>query len=167
MITTDEEKRVGQESSESNNRRELQHAVAARGDPTSDISAATRFLRVLVIDDYHDAADCLALMVGMWGNTVKTAYDALTGLEIASTYDPDIVMLDIGMPGMDGCEMARELRRRTNQCYIVAITGYGDDKHRDDCRAAGIDLLLVKPVKAVILKSLLALEGDYVAWKPR
>jgi CheY-like chemotaxis protein len=163
MIMTDEEQTVDAEGSEASNRRELQHAVAARGDPNSDTPAATRILRVLIIDDYSDAADTLALVVGLWGHTVKTAYNALAGLEMAATYNPDIVLLDIGMPGMDGCEMACELRRRTNQSYIVAITGYSDERHRDDCRAAGIDLLLVKPVNPVILKSLLTLESDYVA----
>jgi CheY-like chemotaxis protein len=132
-----------------------------------DRRVSTRVLRVLVIDDYCDAADALSLMVRLWGHTVKTAYDARTGLETAATYDLDIVLLDIGMPGMDGCEMAQELRRRTNRCYIVAITGYGDKKHRDDCRAAGFDLLLVKPVSPVILESLITLEGDYVTRKPR
>jgi len=63
--------------------------------------------------------------------------------------------------------MARELRRRTNVCYIVAITGFGDDQRRDDCRAAGFDLFLVKPVDAEVLKSLLTLESDYVVRKPK
>ena len=86
MMATDEEQTVEAEGSEASNRRELQHAVAARGDPNSDTLAATRILRVLIIDDYSDAADTLALMVGLWGHTVKTASNALAGLDLKQAY---------------------------------------------------------------------------------
>jgi len=167
MRTKDEEQSVEAQGSEVSNRHELQLAVTARGDSNSETSAPTRILRVLIIDDSPDTADSLALLVGLWGHATKKAYDARKGLKIAETYNPDIVLLDVGMPSMDGCEMANELRRRTNQCYIVAITGYDDDQHRDACRAAGFDLFLVKPVDSAILRSLLTLEGDYVARKPK
>jgi two-component system, chemotaxis family, CheB/CheR fusion protein len=126
--------------------------------------SAQRLLRVLVIDNDPDTVDAESRLARLWGHEVRQAYSGQDGLEIAIAFRPDLLLLDIGMPTMDGCDMARRLRldSRLHHCFIVAVTGFADEVSRDQCSAAGIDLLLIKPVDSVILESLLALEGDYV-----
>jgi CheY-like chemotaxis protein len=106
--------------------------------------------RVLVVDDNRDGAELLALLLRMQGHIVKTAHDGISGLEIAASFDPDVVLLDIGLPGLDGCEVARRLRqkadRSSRQC-LIAMTGYGTDEDRQRTHEAGFDHHIVKPVE--------------------
>jgi len=134
---------------------EIAHLVAS-------VPAALRKLRVLVADDQHDATDGLARLVRCWGHDVRWAYDAAAALEIAAAQLPDVVLLDIGMPLMDGCGLAQQLRlgARQKDCLLIAITGYADEQRRKLCAEAGIDLLLVKPVDCEIIETLLALESE-------
>src|SRR3569832_2008711 len=83
--------------------------------------------RVLVVDDNVDAADSTAAILGTSGHEVKVAYSAQTALEMAVEYQPDIMLLDIGLPGMDGYEVANQLRQtpELREMRLVAITGYG------------------------------------------
>jgi DNA-binding response OmpR family regulator len=131
----------------------------------SAAAPAPRLLRVLVIDDERDATDTLSLLVHHWGHEVRWAYDASLGLKVAASYLPDVLLLDIDLPPADGCELAQQLRGdgRLKDCFMIAVTGRGDEAHRQRCRQAGIDLVLVKPVDPVILESLLTLESEYVA----
>jgi CheY-like chemotaxis protein len=83
---------------------------------------------------------------------------------VAAAEPPDLVLLDIAMPQIDGCDLARQLRgdARLKECFLIAVTGSGDEAHRRRCLQAGIDLVLVKPVDPLILESLLVLEREYV-----
>jgi len=123
-----------------------------------------RSFRVLVIEDDADTADCMARLVRLWGHDVRQSNTAKAGLEEAFAFRPDFVLLDIRMPTMDGCALARHLRLdpRLQGCFIVAITGYGDAEQRRRCYVAGINVFLVKPVDHVVLERLLNLEGDQV-----
>ena len=113
--------------------------------------------RVLVVDDNHDAVESLALLLELWGHDVRSAYDGPTALAIAAEYSPDTVLLDIGLPGMNGYELARCLRDLAGprSLLLVAITGYGQDEDRQRAQEAGIDYHLVKPVEAAELLKLL------------
>src|SRR5947209_6811901 len=84
-------------------------------------------LRILVVDDSRDGADSLALLLSVLGHRVRTAYDGLAALDVSGTFLPEVVLLDIGLPGMDGCEVACRLRERadTRDAVLVACTGYG------------------------------------------
>jgi PAS domain S-box-containing protein len=117
--------------------------------------------RILVVDDNRDAADALAMMLKLSGNDVEVAYDGLSALSIAQSFRPDVAVLDIGLPGMDGYEVARRLRARpeTGAALIVAVTGYGQNEDRDRSRAAGFDHHLVKPLESAALLNLLAGHG--------
>ena len=114
--------------------------------------------RVLVVDDNMDAADMLAVMLQMFGHDVQAVYSGQSALETAVESQPDFVLLDIGLPDIDGYEVARRLREqpRTKDVRLIAVTGYGQDSDRQRSQEAGFDHHLVKPVEAEKLEDLLA-----------
>jgi CheY-like chemotaxis protein len=120
----------------------------------------TGLLHVLVVDDERDTADVMALLIGNWGHEVQRAYDGAAALCLAARQAPDVVLLDIAMPRMNGYRVAERLRgdSRLRDCLLIAITGFAEAENRLRCRAAGIDLFLVKPVEAEVLETLLGLE---------
>jgi CheY-like chemotaxis protein len=120
-------------------------------------AASIASLRVLVVDDNRDAAESLAMLLQTTGADVHIAHDGPTALAQFELREPHIVLLDIGMPDMDGYEVARRLREIPNpqRVAIVALTGWGQDQDRQRVRAAGFDHHLVKPVDLVSLQALL------------
>jgi len=104
--------------------------------------------RVLVVDDNVDAAVSLAQLLRLEGHVVETVYGARAALDKFDTFDPDVVLLDIGLPEMDGYEVAHRLRQRTalHPVVVVALTGYGQREDRERALVAGFDDHLVKPV---------------------
>ena len=113
--------------------------------------------RLMVIDDNKDAAESMSMLFELWGHEVICAYDGRGALETAAKYRPDAVFLDIGLPGMDGYEIAERLRElpESARTVLVAITGYGQDEDRRRSREAGIDHHLVKPVSPETLHKLI------------
>jgi signal transduction histidine kinase len=105
--------------------------------------------RILVVDDNRDAADTLALSLEMLGHEVRTMYDPMRALELAQAYAPDLIFMDVGMPGMNGYDLAAHLRRQSwsEDTLMVALTGWGQDEDRRRSRAAGFDYHLVKPAE--------------------
>jgi CheY-like chemotaxis protein len=116
--------------------------------------------RVLVVDDNRDLADSLALVLRLWGHDVKVAYDGPEALDAAHERPPDVVFLDIGLPHLDGFEVAKQMRADPllQRARIVAITGYGRDEDHRRSREVGIDLHLTKPVDPIVLQPLLSEE---------
>jgi len=114
-----------------------------------------RLPSVLIVDDSRDSANMLSSLFGAHGYEIHVAYDWATALEIAKAHLPDIVLLDLGMPEMDGIHLALLLREdeQLKDKVLVAVTGYADDKHRQQCEAAGFDGVLAKPVGWADLKS--------------
>ena len=121
--------------------------IEAPAHATPPPEAPTRPRRVLVVDDSADAADSLALLLELEGHQVATTYSASAALEAAERLQPDVAFIDIGLPQMDGYEVARRLR--ASDCCrgtrLVALTGYGQPDDRDEARRAGFDHHLVKP----------------------
>jgi PAS domain S-box-containing protein len=115
-------------------------------------------LRLLVVDDNRDAALSLALLLRLQGHEVRVANDGPSALEIASTFRPSVIFLDIGMPRMDGYEVARRLRQQSGleNSVLVALTGWGQKEDRRRSKEAGFDHHLVKPAEAKGLEALLA-----------
>jgi PAS domain S-box-containing protein len=135
-------------------------ALSSAGEPIAPIEIAQRSgktSRVLVVDDNVDAADMLVMMLQMFGHEVKAAYSGQAALETAVEYQPDFVLLDIGLPDMNGYEVAQHLRQqqRIKNVSLIAMTGYGQDSDRQRSEEAGIDLHLVKPVDPKKLQDLL------------
>jgi PAS domain S-box-containing protein len=114
--------------------------------------------RVLVVDDNQDAAESLAMMLRLAGQDVLTAYEGRSALTQAQGFRPEVVFLDIGLPGMDGYEVARRLREQQSpeKPLIVAVTGWGQEEDRRRCYEAGFDGHLVKPVEPELLRQFLA-----------
>jgi CheY-like chemotaxis protein len=104
--------------------------------------------RILVVDDNEDAALSLATLLRHQGHEVQLAHSGPTALEVAKGFEPEVVLLDIGLPGMDGHEVARRLREQDaeRQTTLIAMTGYGQEEDRRRSCAAGFDCHLVKPV---------------------
>lgn len=117
--------------------------------------------RVLVIDDNPDVADSLAMLLETFGVNVRTANSGAVGLEALADFRPELVFLDLGMPGMDGYETARRIRERPEgrTVLLVALTGWGQEEDRSRTRAAGFDRHLVKPAEIDALQELLASLG--------
>jgi PAS domain S-box-containing protein len=114
--------------------------------------------RVLVVDDHRDGALSLAMLLRLAGNEVAVAHDGLDALERAAEFGPELVLLDIGMPKLDGYEVCRALRARPggSALRIVAMTGWGQEEDRRRSREAGFDAHLVKPVDPAALAIVLA-----------
>jgi len=107
--------------------------------------------RVLVVDDNVDAASTLGLLLQSLGHETLVVHDGAKALEAAPEFRPDIVLLDIGMPGLDGYEVARRLRAAGHKFRIIAVTGWGQEADRQKAREAGFDVHLVKPVEIGVL----------------
>jgi PAS domain S-box-containing protein len=127
-----------------------EQAQSAQTDP------GTR-ARVLIVDDNVDAADSIAMLLALQGHEVRSVHAPQEALEMVEAFRPHLVLLDIGLPGMDGYEVARRLRsQHIDSMRIVAITGYGQPSDRERAREAGFDQHLVKPIDPEVLQSLLS-----------
>ena len=116
--------------------------------------------QILLIEDNVDARDALRVLLELDGYDVEAAGDGPEGLEIARAKMPAVALIDIGLPGIDGYEVARRLRSLTGpRCYLVALTGYSDPEDRRRAEEAGFDAHVVKPVDPDELTRLLARLG--------
>jgi PAS domain S-box-containing protein len=130
----------------------------ATGDGNgSDSGNGKHVSRILIVDDNADSARGLSRLLKLLGHEVRTAHDGLEAVAVAPAYRPDVVLLDIGLPGMDGYEVARQLRQdeACRGCTIVAVSGYGQEDDRRRGREAGFDHHLVKPIDPDALLNLL------------
>ena len=118
----------------------------------------TKCLRILVVDDNLDAAESLAMLLAAEGNETRTANDGLEALDVAAAFEPDAILLDIGMPKLNGYEVCRRIRQQawSTNTVVIALTGWGQDEDRRRTRDAGFDFHLVKPVLPEALEKLLA-----------
>lgn len=137
-------------------------AAAAEG-PAADAGAQGRAAighahRILVVDDNRDSADSLDTVLRFLGADVHVAYDGRSALDALRSFEPSVILMDLGMPGMDGCEVARRIRAgsHSRDALMIAMTGWGQDEDRRRSREAGFDHHLVKPIDLDVLKVLLS-----------
>jgi CheY-like chemotaxis protein len=118
--------------------------------------------RILVVDDHRDAAESLAILLRLRGHEVREEYEGSEALNAALDFHPDVVFLDIGLPGMSGYEVATRIREdaRLKGIRLVALSGYGSEDHRRQCKAVGFDALLVKPVELASIEHALAAQAS-------
>jgi PAS domain S-box-containing protein len=135
---------------------EVAEPVAAAEPPEAAPAGPAR--RILVVDDQQDSTDSLALFLRLRGHEVRTAHDGPSALDEIEHYRPEVVFLDLGLPGMSGYDVARRVRMKTDlgPLRLVALTGYGTDADRQKTRDAGFDVHLAKPVDPRAVDALLA-----------
>jgi CheY-like chemotaxis protein len=124
--------------------------------PFKSLPGAKR--RVLIIEDNHDSADSLKLLLDLLGHETRVAYDGLDGVDLAVEWRPDVVLCDIGLPGLDGYQVAAELTRRSVQstALLIAVTAYADDESRARSLEAGFHHHISKPADMKVLLPLVA-----------
>ncbi len=112
---------------------------------------------VLVVDDNRDAADSLVMLLTIWGYKVQAAYSGAEALKVATAFPPDCIFLDINMPAMDGCIVARLLRKnlKLRGVRLIALTAYSDSAHLNRILEAGFDFYLNKPADALRIRGIL------------
>jgi CheY-like chemotaxis protein len=136
------------------------YAGSRKSATSSTLALAPK--RVLVVDDNRDAAESLGMLLTMLGATVHVSYSGTDALKALATHKPSVVLLDIGMPEMDGYEVARRIRELPDfrDVTLIALTGWGQDKDRRRSHRAGFDFHLTKPANVDALETLLvSLEG--------
>jgi CheY-like chemotaxis protein len=135
-----------------------QAPAAERPEPPAQPPAQAAPRRVLVVDDNVDAAESTAMILRLWGHQVRIAHTGPEALRAAEEDEPEVVVLDIGLPGMSGYEVARRLRAqpRFRTTTLAAVTGYCQDEDRRRSEEAGFNVHLVKPVEPEALEALLA-----------
>jgi CheY-like chemotaxis protein len=143
------------ESKEMRNRHSDRASAAVQDVP------ALRSLRVLIVDDDQDTADSLSRLISSWGHDARGAYDGAACLELAAAHAPEVVLLAVAMLGMDGYELAQQLRldARLKKCYLIAMKEKADAWGHEHCLESDFDLFLAKPVDRAVLRDLLSLEG--------
>jgi CheY-like chemotaxis protein len=119
--------------------------------------SATRRFKILVVDDNHDSALSLAMMLSIMGHDTRTAHDGESAVATAETFLPDVVLLDIGLPKLNGYEVAQRIRKTSwgATMYLIAVTGWGQDEDRQRSSEVGLNLHMVKPVEPSALEKLL------------
>ena len=122
------------------------------------MSGTGKTLRVLVVDDDRDGADTLGLLVEELGNQVHVTYGGMSALDVAAVFRPDLMLIDLAMPDMDGCHLVGQFRQipAFAQTQIVAVTGHADQGHKTLAMKAGFDKVLFKPVALKEIKAVLA-----------
>lgn len=138
-----------------------QSALIAERPVVSQLSSKDDPLRILVVDDNVPSAMTLAWAVESHGYTVEVCHNGRCALEAVERFRPDVILLDLGMPGLNGLQVARAVRadKRFSGVKIIAQTGWGDSETRRRTAEAGFDLHLVKPVDLDVLEDMLALLG--------
>jgi CheY-like chemotaxis protein len=132
-------------------------AAREKGSERGRLQAPVHRRRVLVVDDNVDAAESAATLLGAWGHEVHTVHDGTAALSAVREFRPDVVLLDIGLPGKNGYEVARELRAIPDSAVklLAAMTGYGQEEDRRRSAEAGFDVHLTKPLDLEHLQKLL------------
>lgn len=114
--------------------------------------------RILVVDDNHDSAMSLAMMLSIMGHDTRTAHDGESAVETAAAFLPEVVLLDIGLPKLNGYEVAQRIRENTwgQSMFLIAVTGWGQEEDRQRSSEVGLNVHMVKPVEPAALERLLA-----------
>ncbi|WP_081779110.1 response regulator [Legionella sainthelensi] len=117
----------------------------------------TNCRRILVVDDNIDITTSLTLLLELMGHTIKIAYNGLDAIDTASTFHPDLILMDIGMPQLNGYDVAKEIRKQPWGKHIIlaALTGWGLEKDKHRAKEAGFDFHITKPIKLDMLERLL------------
>jgi CheY-like chemotaxis protein len=134
------------------------HMADANSSTRPVNTAGLKRFRILVVDDNHDSALSLAMLLSIMGHDTRTAHDGESALEMAESFLPDVVLLDIGLPKLNGYEVAQRIRENAwgASMFLIAVTGWGQDEDRERSSEVGLNVHMVKPVEPAALEKLLA-----------
>lgn len=126
--------------------------------PAPAVKTPPNRFRILVVDDNHDSALSLAMMLSIMGHDTRTAHDGETAVATAESFLPDVVLLDIGLPKLNGYEAAQRIRESAwgRSMFLIAVTGWGQEEDRQRSSEVGLNVHMVKPVEPAALERLLA-----------
>ena len=126
-------------------------------------------LRILLVEDHPDCAASTRMLLHLWGCQVEIAEDGPAALKLAHEHPPDVILLDLGLPGIDGWTVARRIRAQANgtRPLLVAVTGYGQEEDRRRSDEAGIDVHLLKPMNPAYLERLLKKWAAHLHYRGR
>ena len=135
-------------------------------NPMADVNISTgpaltpskQGFRILVVDDNHDSALSLAMMLSIMGHETRTAHDGESAVETAESFLPEVVLLDIGLPKLNGYEVAQRIREQEwgASMFLIAVTGWGQEEDRQRSSEVGLNVHMVKPVEPAALERLFA-----------
>lgn len=127
-------------------------------DTASSLNKTPQHFRILVVDDNHDSALSLAMMLSIMGHETRTAHDGESAVATAESFLPDVVLLDIGLPKLNGYEVAQRIRESAwgESMFLIAVTGWGQEEDRQRSSEVGLNVHMVKPVEPAALERLLA-----------
>ena len=130
----------------------------ANSTTAHSVTPAPRGFRILVVDDNHDSALSLAMMLSIMGHETRTAHDGESAVETAESFLPEVVLLDIGLPKLNGYEVAQRIREHAwgAAMFLIAVTGWGQEEDRQRSSEVGLNVHMVKPVEPAALEKLLA-----------
>jgi CheY-like chemotaxis protein len=124
----------------------------------SAVKTTPKSFRILVVDDNHDSALSQAMMLSIMGHETRTAHDGESAVASAESFLPDVVLLDIGLPKLNGYEVAQRIREKPwgASMFLIAVTGWGQEEDRQRSTEVGLNVHMVKPVEPAALEKLLA-----------
>jgi len=127
-------------------------------DTAPAVTTTPQHFRILVVDDNHDSALSLAMMLSIMGHETRTAHDGESALDTAESFLPDVVLLDIGLPKLNGYEVAQRIRENAwgQSMFLIAVTGWGQEEDRQRSSEVGLSVHMVKPVEPAALERLLS-----------
>jgi CheY-like chemotaxis protein len=130
----------------------------ANVNATAAVNPTPRRFRILVVDDNHDSALSLAMMLSIMGHETRTANDGESAVTAAENFLPEVVLLDIGLPKLNGYEVAQRIREQAwgASMFLIAVTGWGQEEDRQRSSEVGLNVHMVKPVEPAALERLLA-----------
>src|SRR6478735_209973 len=122
------------------------------------VTSTPKRFRILVVDDNHDSALSLAMMLSIMGHDTRTAHDGESAVATAESFLPQVVLLDIGLPKLNGYEVAQRIREQSwgTRMFLIAVTGWGQEEDRQRSSEVGLNVHMVKPVEPAALEKLLA-----------
>ena len=134
------------------------NTMADLNSAAASVKPTPRRFRILVVDDNHDSALSLAMMLSIMGHETRTAHDGESAVETAETFLPEVILLDIGLPKLNGYEVAQRIREKPwgASMFLIAVTGWGQDEDRQRSSEVGLNVHMVKPVEPSELEKLLA-----------
>lgn len=126
--------------------------------PSVTPGTTPRRFKILVVDDNHDSALSLSMMLSIMGHETRTAHDGESAVATAESFLPEVVLLDIGLPKLNGYEVAQRIREQAwgANMFLIAVTGWGQDEDRQRSSEVGLNVHMVKPVEPAALEKLLA-----------